>query len=149
MESIVGIGGRSSRNWRCLRVIVRPGLGIGCSGWCRGQSGLSLSGILWYRHVNPLLGDGRRLVAIIPVALGNCIGSLIGDLNICDSVRSAFNLIVNRRRCVTGINLGSGGMSDSRVCTGLMSRSLCLRRLVILCEVLYLSICSSGVLVLC
>lgn len=159
VEAIVGVRGGARRTLNDLLADVIPAASTGCSdishlgmvisprlgvvGSGRGclQSSLGLGRILG--HLNPLLSD-RTVVAVVPVALGYRVGSIVRDLDVRDTVGYLFEGLGGRRRDVTCSDLSARRIGHSRVGSRLLASlgrsSLGVRRLVLLCEALHLSI---------
>jgi hypothetical protein len=95
----------------CLWVIIRPRVGVGNTSRS-GSSSLfhSLSRL----HVNPLLGSGHLIVSGVPVALGNSVGSVIGDTGVGQSIGRRLSSD-GRKDSVASLDLGSGSMRNSRI----------------------------------
>lgn len=92
-------------------MVISPRVGVGDTSR-GGSSGFlnSLGGL----HVDPLLGSGHLIVTGVPVALGDSVGSVVGDAGVSQAVRRRLGSD-GRKNGITGLDLGSSSMRDSRV----------------------------------
>jgi hypothetical protein len=99
-------------------VVISPRVGVGDTS--RGGSSGFLNSFCGL-HVDPFLGSGHLIVSAVPVALGDSVGSVVGDTSVSQAVRRRLGSD-GRQNGITGLDLGSSGMRDSGVRSNVLGR---------------------------
>jgi hypothetical protein len=97
-------------------VVISPGVGVSNTSRSGSSSLLNSLGRL---HINPLLGSGHLIVSGVPVAFGDSVGSVISDTGVGQAVGRRLSSD-GRQDSITGLDLGSGSMRNSRVRNNLL-----------------------------